>query len=171
MSFARLHNNLARCLLSVHDKLFARQRNVFLDCQTSLLPYQNEILKGLFHPAFLARVVSCLAFVCVCCQGGGKGLGDGRRSAARFSERYPLLITERAVMPTFMMNFGGKRTIFWSFLANFWITHPCLWNICRKRDPFLENFGSKTHPYGRHIPVPSTLNMLCTPRGCQFHGP
>ena len=65
------------------------------------------------------------------------------------------------VIPTYMMNFGGKRPIFLLFFANFWITHPCLWKICRKRDPCLENLGPKNPPiWAAHT---RTLNMLCTP--------
>ena len=63
----------------------------------------------------------------------------------------------------FMMNFGAKPPIFCYFslfFAKFWITHPCLWKICRKRDPCLENLGPKTHPYGRHIPAPSTATVI-----------
>ena len=60
-----------------------------------------------------------------------------------------------------MMNFGGKPPIFLLFFANFWITHPCLWKICRKRDPCLENLGPKNPPiWAAHT---RTLNMLCTP--------
>ena len=62
------------------------------------------------------------------------------------------------VQPTFMMNFGGKRPIFWLFFAKFWITHACLWKICRKGDPCLENFepipgGCLLHlSEGDHVP-------------------
>ena len=50
---------------------------------------------------------------------------------------------------------------FWLFSANFWITHPCLWKICQKRDPCLQNFGPKNPPiWAAHT---RTLNMLCTP--------
>ena len=55
---------------------------------------------------------------------------------------------------------------FLTIFANFWKAHPCLWKICRKRDPYLENFCPKnpTHPYGRHIPVPSTCYVTPPPR-------
>ena len=91
---------------------------------------------------------------------GGARLADGRGSAARFSERYPSNYRNLHFIPTFMMNFGGERPIFWLVFASFSITHPCLWKICRKRDPCLENFGPKTHQ-ASHT---RTLNMLCTPR-------
>ena len=84
---------------------------------------------------------------------------DGRGSAARFSERYPLLITESCRHTH--DEFWRKTTHFVLFFANFWITHPCLWKICRKRDPCLENLGPKNPPiWAAHT---RTLNMLCTP--------
>ena len=45
-----------------------------------------------------------------------------------------------------MMNFGEKRSIFWLFFANFWITHPCLdyGDIgCHKYDPDLSSVITK----------------------------
>ena len=45
-------------------------------------------------------------------------------------------------------------TNFLPHFAKLWVTHLCLWKICRKRNPYLENFGPKT--YGQDIPVPST---------------
>ena len=46
------------------------------------------------------------------------------------------------------------------FFTNFWITHPCLWKICRKGDPCLENLGPKDPPiWAAHT---RTVNMLCT---------
>ena len=63
--------------------------------------------------------------------------------------------------------FWRKTTHFLLFFANFRITYPCLWKICRKRDPCLENLGPKNPPiWAAHT---RTLNMLCTPRG--FHLP
>ena len=57
--------------------------------------------------------------------------------------------------------FWRKTTHFLLFFANFLITHPCLWKICRKRDPSLENLGPKNPPiWAAHT---RTLNMLCTP--------
>ena len=59
--------------------------------------------------------------------------------------------------------FWRKTTHFLLFFANFWITHPRLWKICRKRNPCLENLGSKNPPiWASHT---RTLNMLCTPPG------
>ena len=87
---------------------------------------------------------------------------DGWGSAARFSERYPLLITETCGHTHLDDEFWRKTTHFLLFFANFWITHPCLWKICRKRDPCLENLGPKNPPiWAAHT---RTLNMLCTPR-------
>ena len=86
---------------------------------------------------------------------------DGRGSAARFSERYPLLITETCGHTHFYDEFWRKTTHFLLFFANFWITHPCLRKICRKRGPCLENLGPKNPPiWAAHT---RTLNMLCTP--------
>ena len=85
----------------------------------------------------------------------------GRGSAARFSERYPLLITESCRHTHFYNEFWRKTTHFLLFFANSLITHPCLWKICRKRDPCLENLGPKNPPiWAAHT---CTLNMLCTP--------
>ena len=96
---------------------------------------------------------------CVPGGGGGTWLADGQGSAARFSERYPLLITESCRHTHFYDEFWRKTTHFLLFFANFWITHPCLWKMCRKRDPCLENLGPKNPP----IWAAHTLNMLCTP--------
>ena len=61
----------------------------------------------------------------------------------------------------FYDEFWRKATHFLVFFTNLWITHPCLWKICRKRDPCLENFGPKNPPiWAAHT---RTLNMLCTP--------
>ena len=49
------------------------------------------------------------------------------------------------------------------FFANFWITHPSLWKICRKGDP-QRILGPKTHQYGRHIPVPLACYVTPPPR-------
>ena len=72
-----------------------------------------------------------------------------------------------AVMPSFMMNFGGKPPISLLFFANFWITHPCLWKICRKRDPCLENLGTQkpahmggTYPYPQHVMYPPPVQLI-----------
>ena len=76
-------------------------------------------------------------------------------SATWFSEGYPLLITETCCNTHFMINFGGERpilAIFRQFLDN----PPMFMENCQKRDPCSENFGPETHPYGRHILVPST---------------
>ena len=74
---------------------------------------------------------------------------------------YPLLITERCRHTHFYDEFWRKTTHFLLFVANFWITHPCLWKICRKKDPCLENLGPKNPPlWAAHT---RTLNMLCTP--------
>ena len=35
------------------------------------------------------------------------------------------------------------------------MTHPPIWEIWWKWNPCLENLTTKTHPYGRHIPVPT----------------
>ena len=67
-------------------------------------------------------------------------------SAARFSERYPPLITEICGHTHFYDEFWQKTTHFLLFFANFWIIHPCLWKICRKMDPPLENLGPKNPP-------------------------
>ena len=100
-----------------------------------------------------------------CTSRGVHDLGmDGGPLPARFSERYPLLITETCYHTHFYDEFLRKTAHFWLFFANFWITHPCLWKICRKRDPCLENFGPNTHPYWRHIPVPSTCYVTPPPR-------
>ena len=56
----------------------------------------------------------------------------------------------------FYDEFWWKTTHLLLLFTNFWITHRFLRKICRKKDPYLENLGPKTHPYGRHIPVPST---------------
>ena len=90
--------------------------------------------------------------------GGVHGLrmDGGLPSGVRFSERYPLLITETCCHTHFYDEFWRKTTHFWQCFANSLISHPCLWKICRKGDPCLENFSPKTHPYGRRIPVPST---------------
>ena len=54
----------------------------------------------------------------------GEGVHDLRTDggcAAKFSERYPLLIAKTPVIPTVMMNFGGKPptfAIFRQFLEN-----------------------------------------------------
>ena len=94
---------------------------------------------------------------------GGTWIAGGRGSAARFSERYPLLITESCRHTHFYDEFWRKTTHFLLFFANFLITHPCLWKICRKRDPCLGNLGPKNPPiWAAHT---STLNMLCTPPG------
>ena len=86
---------------------------------------------------------------------------DGRGSAALFSERYPLLITETCGHTRFYDEFWQKTTHFLLFFANFWITHSCLWKICRKRDPCLENLGPNNQPI--RVAHTRTFNMLCTP--------
>ena len=87
-------------------------------------------------------------------------------SADRFSEMYPLLITETCSHAHFYDEFLRTTTHSLLFFANFWITHPCLRKIYRKRDPCLENLGPKNPPiWAAHT---RTLNMLCTPPpGCQ----
>ena len=93
--------------------------------------------------------------------GGGYMTCGWTGSAARFSKRYPLLITESYRHTHFYDEFWRKTTHFLLFFTNFWITHPCLWKICRKRDPCLENLGPKNPPiWAAHT---RTLNMLCTP--------
>ena len=73
----------------------------------------------------------------------------------------PLLITETCGHTHFYDEFWRKTTHFLLFFANFWMTHPCLRKICRKKDPFLENLGPKNPPiWAAHT---RTLNMLCTP--------
>ena len=75
--------------------------------------------------------------------------------------KVPLLITESCRHAHFYDEFWRKTTHFLLFFANFWITHPCLWKICRKRDPCLENLGPKNPPiWAAHT---RTLDMLCTP--------
>ena len=86
---------------------------------------------------------------------------DGRESAAQFSERYPLLITVTCCHTLFYDEFGREITYFWLFFANFFITHPCLRKICRKRDPCLENFGPENPTIW--VAHTCTLNMLCNP--------
>ena len=101
---------------------------------------------------------------------------DGRGSAARFSERYPLLITETCGHAHFYDEFWRKTTHFLLFFANFWIIHPRLWKICRKMDPCLENLGPKNPPiWAAHTrtlnqgaPALPALNMLCTPPGLHY---
>ena len=77
------------------------------------------------------------------------------------SKRYPLLITESYRHAHFYDEFWRKTTHFLLFFTNFWITHPCLRKICRKRDPCLENLGPENPPiWAAHT---RTLNILCTP--------
>ena len=87
-------------------------------------------------------------------RGGSTWLADGRGSAAPFSERYLLLITETCCHTHFYDEFRRKTTHFWLFLANFWIAHPCLWTTCRKWDPCFENFGPKPTHTGGIYPDP-----------------
>ena len=82
-------------------------------------------------------------------------------SAARFSARYPLLITETCFHTHFYDEFWWKTAHFWPSFLNIWTIHPCLWKVCQKRDPFLENFGPKNPPiWAAHTRI---LNMLCYP--------
>ena len=95
------------------------------------------------------------------CPRGGTCLVDGRGSAARFSESYPLLITDSCRHTHSYDEFSPKTTHFWQFFANFWKTHPCLRKICRKRGPCLENFGPKNPSiWAAHT---RTIDMLCYP--------
>ena len=105
-----------------------------------------------------ARFANFLKDIASKYRGGVHGLrmDGGLPSGVRFSERYPLLITETCCHTHFYDEFWRKTTHFWQCFANSLISHPCLWKICRKGDPCLENFSPKAHPYGRHIPVPST---------------
>ena len=70
--------------------------------------------------------------------------------------RPPSLINKLAFGPTFMMNFDGKPSI----LNNFgeFSAKPTLFEEnLRKKAPCLGNLGPKSHPYGWHIPVKSTM--------------
>ena len=50
---------------------------------------------------------------------------------------------------------------FWLFFASFWITHPCLWKICRQKGPLFREFLPRNPSiWAAHT---RTLNMLCTP--------
>ena len=78
---------------------------------------------------------------------------DGRGSAARFSERYPLLITETCGHTHFMMNFGGKPTL----LDN----PPLFKENLPKKGPLFREFGAQklthirgTYPYPQHVMYP-----------------
>ena len=94
--------------------------------------------------------------------GGGGYMTCGWTRVCRLVFRkYPLLITETCYHTHFYDELWRKTTHLWLFFANFWITHPCLWKICRKRDPRLENFGSRNPPiWAAHT---RTLSMLCSP--------
>ena len=94
-------------------------------------------------------------------RGGVHDLRMDRGFPARFPQRYPLLITETCCHTHFYDEVSRKSTHSWLVFANFWITHPCLRKIIRKRDPCLENFGPKNPPmWAVHI---RTLNLLYTP--------
>ena len=90
-------------------------------------------------------------------------LADGRRFAAWLSESYHLLITDSCRHTHFYDEFWQKTTHFSQFSANFWKAHPCLRKISRKRDPCLENFGPKIHPYPQHVMLPpgSSVILIC----------
>ena len=68
------------------------------------------------------------------------GLPSGFQKGILFYENHPFL------------------TIFRQFLVN-----PPMKENLPKRNPCLENFGPETHPYGRHIPVPSTCYVTPPP--------
>ena len=88
-------------------------------------------------------------------------IDHGRGSPAWFSESYPLLITETCWHTNFYDEILRKTTYFWLFFANSLVTHPCLWKICRKRYPCLENFEPENPPiWTAHT---RNLNILRTP--------
>ena len=103
----------------------------------------------------------------VCGPGGGGymtcGLTGVCRPVFRKVPSSNYLITETCGHTHLYDEFWRKTIHFLLFFAKFWITHPCLWKICRKRDPCLENLGHKNPPiWAAHT---RTLNMLCTPPG------
>ena len=71
------------------------------------------------------------------------------------SERYPLLITETSYHTHFYDEFSRKTTHLDNF-CQFLDNPPMVMENQPKGGPCLENFGPKTHPYGQHIPMPST---------------
>ena len=92
---------------------------------------------------------------------------DGRGSAARFSERYPLLITERCCHTHFYDEFWLKITHFLLFFANFWITPHLFMENLLKKGPLFREFGAQkpthmggTYPYPKHVMYPSGVNIV-----------
>ena len=78
------------------------------------------------------------------------------------SEATLFLLPTVAVIPTFMMNFGGKLpilTIFSQFLEN----PPMFKENVPKSDPCFENYGPKNPSIW--AARTRTLNMLCHPQG------
>ena len=64
-----------------------------------------------------------------------------------------------------MMNFGGKLPIF-AIFCQFLENQPMFKENLPNKGPFLEKFRPKTHPYGWHIPVPSTCYVTPPPQDC-----
>ena len=65
-----------------------------------------------------------------------------------------------AFRPTLMLNFDGELPIK-KILANFQPHPPMLKEICGKRALVYRIHAQKTHPFGRHIPVPpASLYLL-----------
>ena len=73
-----------------------------------------------------------------------------------------------AVIPTFMMNLGGKLPVFDNFFANFWKTHPRFKENLPKKGPLLREFWTQKHthiggiyPYPQHVmSSPGHLEMV-----------
>ena len=81
-------------------------------------------------------------------------------AAAWFSERHPRLITETCCHTNYYDEFWRKRTHFWLFFANFWITHHVYGNLLKER-PLFREFGPKNppiwggiYPYPQHVMYP-----------------
>ena len=107
--------------------------------------------------------------------GGGTWLADGRGSVARFSERYPLLITESCRHTHFYDEFWRKPPIF-CYFRQFLDNPPLSMENLRKKGPLFREFGAQkpthmggTYPYPQHVMYPPPPGIQKLYSGSKVH--
>ena len=96
----------------------------------------------------IAKIYLSLYFSVPEYPGGGTLLADGRGSAVRVSESYPLLISESSHHTHFYDEFWRKLPIFDYFFFYFWNTHQCLKTSAEKWNLFRELLAQKPTQMG-----------------------
>ena len=97
-------------------------------------------------------------------RGRGGYMTCGWTGVCRPVFRKLLLITDSFRHTHFYDEFSRKTTHFLQFFCQFLECPPMFKENLPKKEPCLENFRPKTHPYGRHIPTPSTCYVTLPPR-------